>query len=165
MTRATRQTRTTSSARNRLAAVRLVLVAALLFPPYGWSPRAEADDAADAFVLIVHPHHPAASVDRDLLARLFLKKTTYWPSGGAALPVDLPPGSPVRMAFSARVLRRSVPAVRSYWQQLIFSGRGVPPAELASDHDVVRFVLGHRGAVGYVSARAALGSAKALRID
>ena len=44
-------------------------------------------------------------------------------------PVDLRPNAATRRLFSERMLRRSVAAVRSYWQQRIFSGRGVPPPE------------------------------------
>ena len=42
-------------------------------------------------------------------------------------------------------------AVKSYWQQLIFSGRAIPPPELDSDEEVVRYVAKYPGAVGYVS--------------
>ena len=56
------------------------------------------------------------------------------------------------------MLKRSVEAVKGYWQQRIFSGRDVPPPELETDDEVVRYVLKHEGAVGYVS-----GSADARR--
>jgi hypothetical protein len=49
------------------------------------------------------------------------------------------------------VRRRSAAAIRSYWQQRIFTGRGVPPPELESDAAVLRYVQTHRGGVGYVS--------------
>jgi hypothetical protein len=58
-----------------------------------------------------------------------------------------------------------VQAVRAYWQQLIFSGRGVPPVELESDEAVVAFVLKYPGAVGYVSGATNIGNAKALRVE
>jgi hypothetical protein len=49
-------------------------------------------------------------------------------------------------------LGRPVAAVRSYWQQIIFTGRGVPPVEFGNDSAVLSYVRSHRGAVGYVSA-------------
>jgi hypothetical protein len=63
------------------------------------------------------------------------------------------------------IIKRSVAAMRSYWQQRIFSGTGLPPPELDSDGDIVRFVLKYRGSVGYVSGRADLGAAKAVTVD
>ena len=42
-------------------------------------------------------------------------------------------------------------AIVAFWQQQIFSGRDVPPAEKASEKDVIAYVKDHEGAVGYVS--------------
>jgi len=90
-------------------------------------------------------------VDRKFLADAFLKKTTRWDDGELIRPVDQVPDSPVRRKFSEDVVKRSVAAVRSYWQQVIFTGRGVPPPEVGGDDEVVRYVLKYSGAVGYVS--------------
>ncbi len=66
-------------------------------------------------------------------------------------PADLVPGSPARRKFTEEILKRSVEAVRGYWQQRIFSGRDVPPPEVETDEEVVKYVLKYTGAVGYVS--------------
>ena len=47
---------------------------------------------------------------------------------------------------------------------MVFSGAGVPPPELDSEGDVVKFVLKNRGAVGYVSAGVNLQGAKILTV-
>jgi ABC-type phosphate transport system substrate-binding protein len=114
------------------------------------------------FQVVVHPSNPLTEVKRSQLAQLFLKKSTQWPSGQPALPVDLGDGSPVRAAFSDNVLKRSVPAVRAYWQQRIFSGRDVPPAEKATEADVLGFVRANPGAVGYVASGVAPAGVKVL---
>src|SRR6188508_926773 len=78
---------------------------------------------APPFVLIVHSTNPYTSLEREYVAEAFLKKTTRWPNGDVIKPVDLVPDSPTRERFSQDVLRRSVPAVKSYWHQIIFAGR------------------------------------------
>ena len=103
------------------------------------------------YLVVVHPSNPARSVSRDFLADAFLKKVTRWPNGENIRPVDLRAQSPIRQRFTEEVIGRSLPAVRSYWQQIIFSGRGVPPIEFASEGALLRYVATHRGAVGYVS--------------
>jgi len=118
-----------------------------------------------AYVVIVNPNNPERSLDRKLLSDIFLKKVTRWPDGEACRPVDQRPSSSVRRRFSNDVHRRSVAAVRSYWQQQIFSGRDVPPPELESDVEVIRYVRRHRGAVGYVSARADLEGTRVVRVE
>jgi ABC-type phosphate transport system substrate-binding protein len=123
-----------------------------------------AASGADGFRIIVNPDNPIGSLDRRFLTDVYLKKTTRWPSDEAIRPVDLGPGSPIRRAFSDDVLKRSVSAIKSYWQQMVFSGRGVPPPELDNDGQVVRFVLKNRGAIGYVSDGADVAGAKIVPV-
>ena len=80
------------------------------------------------------------------------------------MPVDLAGESSVRKKFSEDVLKRSLSAVRSYWQQLIFSGRNVPPPELDSDQAVIEYVAKRRGAIGYVSGACAIDAVKVVSV-
>jgi hypothetical protein len=104
-----------------------------------------------SYRLIVNPANTTGALDRKFVTDAFLKKTTRWPSGELIRPADLGVESSVRRRFSDEVLNRSVAAVKSYWQQLIFSGRAIPPPELDSDEEMVRYVAKYPGAVGYVS--------------
>jgi hypothetical protein len=72
-------------------------------------------------------------------------------------------GKLIRVA-AIRVAWGCVTAIRSYWQQRIFSGRDVPPPELDLDEAVVSYVLAHRRGVGYVSATAKPREAKVVQI-
>ncbi len=104
------------------------------------------------------------SVTRDFLSEAFLKKITRWKDGETIRPVDLRADSATRRKFSESVLKRSVAAVRSYWQQRIFSGRDIPPPELDSDDAVQGFVAKYPGAIGYVSGAAKLNGVRELTI-
>lgn len=122
--------------------------------------------AADAkgYRVIVHPSSTVSVVDRSDLSRMFLKKLTRWPDGALVQPVDLHVDSDVRKHFTEHVLGRTVAAVRSYWQQAIFSGRQVPPTEFETDAEIVAYVLRNQGAIGYVSPGAAPGNARLLEV-
>lgn len=115
------------------------------------------------YVVIVHPSNPTVSLKAADLARMFLRQSTSWPNGWPVAPVDLAGSGPVREAFSQQVLDRPARAVKNYWKQQIFSGRGVPPPERDNESEVVKFVLSNRGAIGYV-APASVGSAKILQV-
>jgi ABC-type phosphate transport system substrate-binding protein len=119
---------------------------------------------AEGFQVIANEANPAHSVTKADLAGLFLKKATRWPGGGPAAPVDQAESSPARAAFSKEVLGKSVPAVVSYWQQQIFSGREVPPPQKGNDAAVIDFVKANAGAVGYVAAGAAPAGVKVLAV-
>jgi ABC-type phosphate transport system substrate-binding protein len=124
---------------------------------------AQTSSAVPPYRVVIHPRNPAVSAERAFVADAFLKKTTRWRHGEAIRPVDLK-DSTARQKFSEAVLARSVAAVRSYWQQLIFSGRGIPPPALDSDDAVVKFVLQNPGAIGYVSGHADLAQVKVLQV-
>jgi ABC-type phosphate transport system substrate-binding protein len=148
----------------RLALAVTVSLAAWLFGVAGSQALALAQDASPDFRLIVHASNPQRAADRAFLADAFLKKTTRWEGGETIRPVDLRPAATPRKSFTERVLKRSVGAVRSYWQQRIFSGRDVPPPELDSDDEVLVFVAKYPGAVGYVSGAAKLKGVKELAV-
>jgi ABC-type phosphate transport system substrate-binding protein len=122
-------------------------------------------EAAGDFWIVVHPDSSVTSVHRRFLAQAFLKNVSRWDNGEVIRPVDQRTDAPVRRRFSEAILERSVDAVKAYWQQRIFSGRGVPPPELESDDAVVDYVQHHPGAVGYVSRTSALGKAKLIIVN
>jgi hypothetical protein len=123
----------------------------------------QASSATAPYRVIIHPRNPAVSAERTFVADAFLKKTTRWRHGEPIRPVDLRDSTP-RRKFSETVLTRSVAAVRSYWQQQIFSGRGIPPPELDGDEAVIKFVMRNPGAIGYVSGHADLAEVKVLQV-
>lgn len=116
------------------------------------------------FKVVVNAANPVATLERRFLEDVFLKRITRWSGGGFIHPVDLTPDSSPRRQFSEDVLHRSVAAVKNYWQQLIFSGRDVPPPEVDTDDQVIRYILKHPGGVGYVSATAAVEGVKVLSL-
>jgi len=112
---------------------------------------------AEAYVVVVHADNPATSIDKDRLSKMFLKKVKRWEVGDAGVePFDQLESKDVREAFTRSVHGKSISAIKSYWQRMIFSGRDVPPDELDTDADVMSAVAKDGGAVGYVSPSAKL---------
>lgn len=112
--------------------------------------------AARAQTVVVNAANSTASLSSAQVQAIFLKKVKSFPNGAAATPVDQ--SGALRNTFSQKFLGKGASAVQAYWQQQIFSGAGVPPAEKAGDDAVLAFVRSNPGAIGYVSAGAALGS-------
>jgi len=134
----------------------LALLAALVATPTRAAPL--------AFRVIVNHANHATALDRKFLTDAFLKKTTRWPDGELIRPVDRGTDSAVRQRFTEDVMKRSVAAVKSYWQSVIFSGRAVPPPELDNDTEVMRYVAKNAGAVGYVSGVGELSGVKVVTV-
>ena len=108
------------------------------------------------YIVIVNDANVVSALSTEEVSKIFFKKAQRWSNGVDVVAVDQPENAAVREAFSVAVHGKSVGAVRAYWQQQIFSGRAVPPAEKASDEQVVAFVRSTPGAIGYVSAGATL---------
>jgi ABC-type phosphate transport system substrate-binding protein len=126
--------------------------------------RGAAADQRASFHIIVNAANPVSALSRIEVSRLLLKKTTRWENGRVVEPADLAEAAPAREAMSEAVHRRGPAAIKSYWQQQIFSGADVPPPEFSSDSDVVAYVKARAGGIGYVSAVPADPGVKVLRL-
>ena len=120
--------------------------------------------AAQDYKVIVNSANAATEISAEALGKIFLKQVSKFPDGAAATPVEPAKASPARAAFVKTVLGRTVQNLDTYWQQQIFSGKDVPPANKSNDDDVVAFVKSNPGAIGYVSASAAVAGVKVVTV-
>ena len=111
---------------------------------------------AQGYRVIVNAENSTATLTKDQLQRVYLKKMTTWTTGAPIVPVDQSPKAAVRSDFSSTVLGRDVSAMRAHWQQSLFAGRGAPPVEHATDAQVAAFVAANPNAIGYISPGARL---------
>jgi ABC-type phosphate transport system substrate-binding protein len=128
--------------------------------------RLDAPRAGTAtFKVIVHPDNPADRVDRGFVRRAFLKKDLRWKHGASLRPIDLPRGTDARERFTRDVLKKSPAQLRNYWNQQVFSGKGVPPPEADSEDAAIAYVLANPGALGYLPSDADPQGAKVIQLD
>ncbi|MHB0972106.1 MAG: type 2 periplasmic-binding domain-containing protein [Thermoanaerobaculia bacterium] len=117
-----------------------------------------------SFVVIVNRSNALTSVSRGELSAIMMKRTRSWPDRAEIVPVDQPAASPLRESFSRAVHGKRAAYVVRYWQRLIFSGRAVPPRELAGDAAVIEFVRSNAGAIGYVNGTGSIDEVKVLTV-
>jgi ABC-type phosphate transport system substrate-binding protein len=143
--------------------VAVLLVVALVALTTGHAATSEGQPSDD-YQIIVHPSNPQRVLGRAFLRGVYLKKNTTWPSGETIRPVGLGKRYPARERFAREVLNKSPAQLRAYWNQQIFSGKGVPPPEYDSEAAVIAFVTRNRGAVGFLPAAADPGGAVTVTI-
>jgi ABC-type phosphate transport system substrate-binding protein len=124
-----------------------------------------AATASEQFKIVVHPDNPVTALDSQFVRDAYLRKATAWDGGAAIRPVDLATTFPVRQRFVHDVLRKSPSQLKNYWNQQIFSGKGVPPPEVDSTANMVAYVLANRGAIGYLPLDADPGRAKVIKVQ
>ena len=133
--------------RRVLSSVVLIAALALAAAP---SPASNA-----AYRIIVHHEVKGTRIPRATLSSIFLKQVPKWGDGSPIFPIDQSVRSDVRRSFSGDVLNQGVAEVQLYWQRKMATGI-VPPPVKTSDEDVMAFVASTPGAIGYVSASAAI---------
>lgn len=112
--------------------------------------------------VIVSASNGNGALDQDTISRIFLGKTSNFPDGSQAIPVDQTEGSASREAFNDKVLGKSSSQLKAYWSRLIFTGKGTPPKESGSDADIKALVAKNPNLVGYVDSSAVDGSVKVV---
>jgi hypothetical protein len=122
-----------------------------------------AADPAE-YQVIVNPANPITSIEAGYLRNAYLKKVSDWSDGHKIRPIDLAPRFTARARFAQHVLKKTMPQLRSFWTQRVFSGKGVPPPEVETTAAVIAYVLANPGAVGYLPAGVDAGRAKVIGI-
>lgn len=105
---------------------------------------------AGRLAVIVHSDREV-TLDLEALAQIYLKRRRFWVGGEAIIPINREAGSRARDQFTLRVLRVEPAQLGVYWNRQYFGGV-LPPATLASDQAILRFVARDRRAIGYVDA-------------
>jgi len=104
------------------------------------------------------------AIDHKDVQRIFLGKQTQWEDDITIVPVMLKSG-PLHDEFIERYVERSVPRFVTYWRQMVFTGKGIPPKLFGSETELIGFVASTPGSVGFVSARAEMSGVKVLLRD
>jgi len=120
---------------------------------------------ATGFKIVVHPDLNLKEITVSELKRIYLKERTTWSDGEPIAPVEQSPQSAARHVFTKQVHQKSVDAIENFWRQKLFAGKSTPPVQMASDAEVVNYVVSHPGAIGYVSEDAQTDPAKTVQIE
>ena len=124
---------------------------------------ATADDVS--VVVVVSADSPLTEIPRLHLADLYLGRTTRFPDGEPARPIDQEAGSPSRTAFYDTYLGRTEAEIKAHWSKIIFTGRGRPPKAVANDEDVKALVADDPSAIGYITERLVDDTVRVVRVE
>ena len=102
--------------------------------------------------MIVNVANPSAQIQRSALLAIFMGEMTTWSDGKTIAPVDHSMRSPVRAAFSEKLLGKPAMSVQIHWLRKVAAEHVNPPPAKPSDAEVVAFVRANPGAIGYVAA-------------
>ncbi|GAB3378661.1 phosphate ABC transporter substrate-binding protein [Spongiibacter taiwanensis] len=120
--------------------------------------------ASAEVVVVVAADSPVNSLSKSHIANIFLGRNNYLDGRIRVTPVDQPEGSQARQEFYENVVNWNPASVKAHWSKMIFTGRGKPPRQVASDTAVKALVASSPGAIGYIDAASVDSSVKVLKL-
>ena len=112
--------------------------------------------AATEIVVVVNPKNPASRMFSDQASQFFLGKSNMF------VPLDQAEKSPIRSEFYQKLSGKDVSQVKAAWAKIIFTGKGVMPAELHSTAEVKKAIAADVNAIGYIEKTAVDDSVKVI---
>lgn len=111
----------------------------------GASPNADP-----SVVVIVSARSPVATLSRNHLIDLYLGRTSRFPDGQTAVPIDQDEGSATRELFYGEIIGRSTSQIKAHWSRIIFTGRGRPPRAVSDGTEMRGVIAQNPSAIGYI---------------
>jgi ABC-type phosphate transport system substrate-binding protein len=99
---------------------------------------------ARADVVVIVSAASTANITADEISRIYLGESN------TMTPVDIANAPRTRRDFYTKVTGKDDAQVKARWAQLIFTGKGSAPKELAGGEDVVKAVAADPHVIGYV---------------
>lgn len=96
-------------------------------------------------VVVVNPAMNEA-ITKDEITRVYTGRSSV------LVPVNLKDSDTKRAEFDEKALGRTSAQLKAYWSKLVFTGKGNPPQEVATDAEVIAFVSSNEYGIGYINA-------------
>ena len=106
--------------------------------------------ASAEVVAVVSTNNPVSTLSNNQVADIFMGKMVRFPDGREAVPIDQVENSTEREAFYLKFAGKTPAQIKAFWSKIIFTGRGQPPPEVSNDIEVIKFIVKHPGAIGYI---------------
>ena len=114
-------------------------------------------------VTVVSAKSAVTALSRSQISDIFLGKSTRFPDGSAAVPIDQVEGTAIRDEFYGKIVGRTAAQIKVYWSKILFTGRGRPPPSVLNSDEMKKRVSENPAAIGYIDRSSVDGSVRAVR--
>ncbi|MEZ4527839.1 MAG: substrate-binding domain-containing protein [Desulfobacterales bacterium] len=101
-------------------------------------------------LIVANKDVPETALNVQEVQEIFLGKRVQWRDNSRIRFVTVG-DSGIHGLFLKEYVKLSEADWKIYWKRMVFTGRGLPPATIATEAEVIAFVAETKGAVGYVS--------------
>jgi ABC-type phosphate transport system substrate-binding protein len=103
-------------------------------------------------VAVVSAKSAVTTLSKSQITDIFLGKTTRFPDGSPAVPIDQSEGTLARDEFYSAFTGESAAQLKAHWSKIIFTGRGQPPKTVPNSVAMRKLVAENPAAIGYIDA-------------
>jgi ABC-type phosphate transport system substrate-binding protein len=121
--------------------------------------------ALDGIVVIVNEGVAADSISAAALKDIYTGRTKYWPDGQSVEIALLDDETGTTDAALNEVSGMGASYFRTFWQRIVFSGRGQQPDRIGDTASLVAHVASTKGAIALVPADADLKGVKIIEVN
>ncbi|NLD36831.1 MAG: hypothetical protein GX654_08180 [Desulfatiglans sp.] len=118
---------------------------------------------ASEYIIIANESVQGDAISNNDAAQIFIGKKRAWENGDTIVPVTLTNGT-THENFLKEVVNKSPLQFKTYWKNVVFTGKGQALKNFDSESDLVSFVVNTKGAIGYISSNTQCSGAKILTI-
>lgn len=126
---------------SRLVAIPLIILLA-------FSIAAQAD--ASRILVVVNQNNATDRMTRSEVIDIFMGRYNAFPSGEAAVPIELKGDNEVKEMFYKQLVGMSLSRINTYWSRLRFSGRKRGSVQFQSNGELVNYVTSDPSAISYI---------------
>lgn len=110
----------------------------------------QSETAFAQMVVIVNARSGVAVMSHNEVVNIFFGRYRQFFNGLEAKPVDLQDSHPDRARFYSGLVGKDLAEINAYWSRQLFSGRMTAPPRLGTPEEVVKWVVGNPGGIGFI---------------
>jgi ABC-type phosphate transport system substrate-binding protein len=121
--------------------------------------------AAHADVLIIaNKDVKDAAITKADLKEIFLGKKVQWRDNNKIRFVTLKDSGPHK-TFLRTYINKSAQQYSNYWRKMVFTGKGKIPKSFATSAEMIEYVSGTNGAIGYIGSSTTLVNVNTINVQ
>jgi len=101
-------------------------------------------------LVVVNQENMIDSMTRSEVIDIFMGRYNAFPSGEAAVPIELKGDNEVKEIFYKQLVGMSLSRINTYWSRLRFSGRKRGSVQFQSKGELVGYVTSDPSAISYI---------------
>lgn len=99
--------------------------------------------------VIVNLSNESTITESDI-KKIYLGKKKFFSSGNRVIPIDQKEGSATTTFFNTSVLGKSNQQMKTYWSQMLFTGKATPPMRSENAVEIKKLTANNPAIIGYI---------------